>query len=286
MEVVAQTSTVSYVACAEGRVAYEITGTGPLVVCVPGMGDLRASYRFQRDMLLVAGYRVVLMDLRGHGDSDTSFSRYGDVATAEDITALLEHLGGPAVLVGNSMAAGSAVLVAASRPELVSGLVLLGPFVRNPTISAFNRLLFRVALAAPWAAASWNAYLPKLYAGRKPEDFSSYRQAVVSALRRPGYARAFSRTARTSHAEAEAALPAVRMPALIVMGAKDPDFTHPEQEASWISAQLHGQILMVPNAGHYPQSQCPEIVSPAIVSFLDRVCTGERQEHEAVVRGA
>jgi pimeloyl-ACP methyl ester carboxylesterase len=248
-----------------------MTGTGPLVVCVPGMGDLRASYRFLRDDLLAAGFRVVLMDLRGHGDSDTSFSRYGDVATAEDITALLEHLGSPAVLVGNSMAAGSAVLVAAGRPELVSGLVLLGPFVRNPAVTAFNRLLFRVALAAPWAAPSWNAYLPKLYAGRTPADFSSYRHSVVSALRRPGYARAFSQTTKTSHAEAAAALPGVHTPALIVMGALDPDFTDPAQEAEWIGAQLHGEVLMVPNAGHYPQAQCPEVVSPAMVSFLDRM---------------
>ena len=66
-----QTNTVSYLERSDGRVAYEETGTGPLVVCVPGMGDLRASYRFLRESLVAAGYRVVLMDLRGHGDSDS-----------------------------------------------------------------------------------------------------------------------------------------------------------------------------------------------------------------------
>ena len=286
MTAVPQTNTVSYLERADGRVAYEEAGAGPLVVCVPGMGDLRASYRFLRESLVAAGYRVVLMDLRGHGDSDTSFPRYGDAATAEDITALLDHLDCPAVLVGNSMAAGSAVLVAAGRPALVSGLVLIGPFVRNPAVSAFNRLLFRVALAAPWAAASWNAYLPRLYAGRIPEDFSSYRRSVVTALRRPGYARAFSRTTKTSHAEAAAVLPAVHTPALVVMGTMDPDFADPQKEAAWIGAQLRGEVLLVPNAGHYPQSQCPEIVSPAIVSFLNQVCAVERQEREEVVSGA
>src|SRR5947209_8914556 len=129
---------VSWLSRPEGRVAYEVAGTGPLVVCVPGMGDLRASYRFLRPALVAAGYRVVLMDLRGHGDSDTSFTQYGDEATAEDITALLEHLGSPAVLVGNSMAAGAAVLVAARRPAGVSGLVLVGPFVRNAPVSALT----------------------------------------------------------------------------------------------------------------------------------------------------
>ncbi len=29
-----------------GRIAYDVTGEGPLVVCVPGMGDMRATFRF------------------------------------------------------------------------------------------------------------------------------------------------------------------------------------------------------------------------------------------------
>lgn len=60
---------------------------------------------------VAAGFRVAIMDLRGHGDSDHSFAEYGDGPTAGDIEALARELGGPAMLVGNSMAAGSAVLV-------------------------------------------------------------------------------------------------------------------------------------------------------------------------------
>ena len=62
--------------------------------------------------------------------------------------------------------AGAAVLAAAQRPSLVSGLVLTGPFVRNGKTSAMQRLLLRVAMAPLWAAISWKSYLPKLYAGR------------------------------------------------------------------------------------------------------------------------
>jgi pimeloyl-ACP methyl ester carboxylesterase len=72
-----------------------------------------------------AGYRVARTDLRGHGDSDATFSSYGDEETAADVTALICELGGPAVIVGNSMAAGSAVLAAAQHPGLVSDLVLV-----------------------------------------------------------------------------------------------------------------------------------------------------------------
>ena len=60
-----------------------------------------------------------MLDLRGHGDSDTTFATHGDVVTGQDALALVEHLGGPAVLVGNSMGAGAAALGGrrAARPR-------------------------------------------------------------------------------------------------------------------------------------------------------------------------
>ena len=45
-----------YVERPEGRVSDDITGEGPLVVLVPGMGDLRAAYRFLAPALRDAGY--------------------------------------------------------------------------------------------------------------------------------------------------------------------------------------------------------------------------------------
>ncbi len=143
------------------------------------------------------------------------------------MVALIGELGGSAVVVGNSMSAGSAVVAAAERPELVCGLVLVGPFVRDPAVSTLRRVLLRAAMARPWAALSWKSYLPKLYAGRRPADFGSYRDQVVASLRRPGYARAFSLTTRTSHAAAQARLAAATAPVLVVMGERDPDFRDP-----------------------------------------------------------
>jgi pimeloyl-ACP methyl ester carboxylesterase len=72
------------------------------VVCLPGMGELRSSYRLMRPALTAAGFRVATMDLRGHGESDATFWRYDDVAAGEDVLALLSYLGEPAVLIGNS----------------------------------------------------------------------------------------------------------------------------------------------------------------------------------------
>jgi pimeloyl-ACP methyl ester carboxylesterase len=259
-----------YLTRPEGRIGYDVGGSGPLVVLVPGMGDLRAAYRFLAPALRKAGYRVAQTDLRGHGDSDITFTSYGDAETAGDIVALVEELGGPAVVVGNSMGAGAAVLGAALHPGLISGLVLVGPFVRNGKMSALQRVMLRVAMAPPWAASSWNSYIAKLYAGQRPADFAQYRDQVVASLRRPGYAKAFSRTARTNHDPAEARLADVVAPTLVLMGELDPDFPDPRGEAEWIAQALHGEVVMVPEAGHYPQSQQPDITTSAVLSFLTR----------------
>src|SRR5690348_12402166 len=178
----------------EGRIGYEVTGDGPLVVCLPGMGELRSVYRYTVPALADAGFRVATMDLRGHGDSDAAFSRYDDVAAGQDALALAEHLGGPAVLVGNSMGAGAAVWAAAERPDLASGVALLGPFVRNPPLNPVMAFAFRAAMSGPWASRAWLSYLPKLYPTRKPDDFAEHLEAIRASLRRPGHAKAFKTT--------------------------------------------------------------------------------------------
>src|SRR5689334_2081021 len=169
----------------DGRIAYEVSGDGPLVVCVPGMGELRSSFRFLVPALTEAGFRVAAMDLRGHGDSDATFDRYDDVAAGEDALALIEHLGGPAVLVGNSMGAGAAVWAAAERPAAVNSLVLTGPFVHNPKINPLMQLAFRAMITGPWAARMWLAYYPKFYPLRRPDDMAAHVAAISASMRRP-----------------------------------------------------------------------------------------------------
>jgi pimeloyl-ACP methyl ester carboxylesterase len=253
----------------DGAVAYDIAGEGSLIVCVPGLGELRSSYRFIAPMLRAGGYRVALMDLRGHGDSDAGFRSYGFEATASDVRALVEELGGPAIIVGNSLAAASAVLVAAVRRDLVSGLVLLGPYVDDSDAPWLKRAFFKVSTAPPWGRAFWNFYQSRLYTGRRPDDFAEYRAAVNAALKRPGHAAAFARTSGTQPRVATRALTSLQVPVLVVMGELNPASLGPPSRAQWIADQVGGRALMVPEAGHYPQAQRPDLVGPAIKEFAD-----------------
>lgn len=265
-----------YVDRPDGRIAFDVDGpaTGPLVVCIPGMGDVRNTYRHLRPALTDAGCRVAVMDLRGHADSDATFQAYDDEAAASDVLALLEHLGGPAVLIGNSMGAAAAVIAAATRPELVTALVLIGPFVRNVASPAPVRWAFRLAMGGPWSTRVWLAYLPKLYPSRRAEDFEQHRRDIAAALRRPGRAAAFRRTTRTDHAAAWEAATKVSLPTLVVMGEKDADFPDPAAEADVVARRLGGTVLMVPGAGHYPQSEFAQVTGPAVVDFMTGTVRG------------
>jgi pimeloyl-ACP methyl ester carboxylesterase len=50
---------------------------------------------------------------------------------------------------------------------------------------------------------------------------------------------------------------------------KDPDFRGPRSEANWIARALQAEVVMVPEAGHYPQSQRPDVTTPAIMRFME-----------------
>jgi len=126
-------------------------------------------------------------------------------------------------------------------------------------------------LVYPDLAAAAAAATAHLTPGRRPADFGEYRDQVVASLRRPGYAKAFPATTRTSHDPAEARLADVTAPALVVMGEQDPDFRDPRAEADWIARALRGQVVMVSEAGHYPQSQRPDITTGAVLRFLESV---------------
>lgn len=262
--------TTQFLMLAAGKIAYDDQGAGPLVVCVPGMGDSREQYRFLAQDLVAAGYRVVKMDLRGVGESSVVWQDYRVSAIGQDIIALVKHLdAGPAFICGNSMAAGAAVCAAADAPDLIAGLVLLGGFVRDTGPLWLTRLIYGVLLARPWGPALWKMYFQRLYPTRKPADFAAYVTRQNAMLAEPGRFRVLQQMMRASKLAAEQRLDQVKAPVLVVMGSKDIDFPKPEVEAQLVADRLRGQVFMVDGAGHYPHTEFPEVAGPKIVAFLN-----------------
>ncbi|MDR6610662.1 alpha/beta hydrolase [Leifsonia sp. 1010] len=266
-------SQVRYLERPHGRVSFTVEGAGPLVVAVPGMGDLRSSYRELVAPLVAAGYRVAVTDLRAHGDSDTTFTEFGDIATAQDLIALIEELGGPAVVLGNSMGAAAAAWAAAERPDLVSGLVLYGPLLRDPAMGRFAtgllHLLYRGMFAKPWGAALWAGYYRRtLNRGRTAPWLGEHVAAIRASLSEPGRLRSFRRlTLQLTHSVVEPRLGDVRAPMLAFVGDLDPDFRDVAAECSWMES-IGADVVRVPEAAHYPHAQRPDVIVPGTLDFL------------------
>jgi pimeloyl-ACP methyl ester carboxylesterase len=259
----------------DGQIAYTDMGTGPLVMMVPGLGDLKSEYRFLAPRVAAAGYRVVTMDLRGHGASSPRWPDYSCAALGGDVAALIKTLeAGPAFLVGTSMGAGAVAWAAAQAPTDVSGLVLIGPFVREiPSTSWLKTLLQRVIVATaftgPWGPSAWSAYYASLYPAAKPADFDTYRADLAANLREPGRMTALNAMIAANKTDVEIRLHKVRAPTLVVMGSKDPDFPDPAAEAKIVAKLLGGAVQMIEGAGHYPHAEMPDIAAPAIIEFVN-----------------
>ena len=263
------------------RIAYDVTGEGPLVVLSHGIGDRRQVFRFLAPELVRAGFRVAAADMRGHGESsEGDWKSISRTEVAGDLVALVRHLGGgPAVIVGNSLSGGAATIAAATAPDLVSGIVEIGPFTRKVQYSLGGIVRVRryrrgtlsmTGVMVLHSLRSWMRYLDVAYP-TKPADYAGYMAALRAKLTEPGRMAEFLKTLKTTPADAEAQLPSIRCPALIIMGTEDPDFADPRAEGEAIAAAMPaglGTVATIGGAGHYPQAQFPDEVAALVIPFL------------------
>jgi pimeloyl-ACP methyl ester carboxylesterase len=249
-------------------IAYDDQGRGPLVLCVPSMGDVRGEYRFLIPQLVSAGYRVVSMDVRGMGETSTGWDDFSVAGVGRDMLALIRNLdAGPAVVIGTSMAAGAAVWAAVDELGLIRAMILVGPFVRGEG-NWFLSALFSLMFARPWGPAMWTKYYASLYPTCKPADFAEYSAALKANLKEPGRQEGLLHMIRASKRASEERISSVRQPSLVIMGSRDPDFKNPEAEAKWIAGHLKTEYKMVENAGHYPHAEMPDVAGPLMLKFI------------------
>lgn len=112
---------------------YEDHGTGPVLLLLHGLGSTKKDWDAQVPFFSKK-YRVITLDLRGHGDSSIPTDAYGVMVMTEDVKAFLDYLKiDKATFVGFSMGGAIAFQMAASYPEYVHNLVIVnsGPDFNN-----------------------------------------------------------------------------------------------------------------------------------------------------------
>jgi len=135
----------------EVRIHFTDEGVGPPVVLLHGFA-VNADLNWRLPGVLGAltpDYRVVAMDLRGHGRSDKPHesARYGE-AMANDVVELLDHLGiGKAHVVGYSLGGIIALKLATTQPDRLLSAAPLGAGWENPADSAFLGAMDGIARA-------------------------------------------------------------------------------------------------------------------------------------------
>ncbi|MGW5735214.1 MULTISPECIES: alpha/beta fold hydrolase [Streptomyces] len=266
--------------------AYHEKGEGEPLLCVPG-GPLRASAYLGDLGGLTAHRRLILLDLRGTGDSATP----ADPATyrcdrhVEDVEALREHLGlGEADLLGHSAAGNIATLYAARHPKRVRRLVLIAPATQSLGLTLGPRDHLDAASAhrgEPWYPAA-EAALHEIAAGRSPlevwdaivplaygrwDEAARAHQAASAREKNAEAAALFYGDGAFDPPATRAALAELSAPVLVLAGEYDaaPNPAHAQELAGLFPG---GVRHVQPGGGHFPWLDDPEWFARRVAGFL------------------
>jgi len=245
---------------------YEQAGAGPDLVLVPGLG---ASTHVWYPQLhgLSSLFRVTALDPRGHGQSGKPVGPYSIRMMAEDTAASLDALGiSHAIVVGSSMSSLVTVELAAMRPDLVEGLILVGGFaVLGPAgREAFEQ---RAVLAETEGMAPLADLVPvRAFGGHshqaQPGLVGLFRQGILA--NDPVAYAASCRAIR--EADVTPSLASVRCPTLILLGEQEQ--VAPLAAARALKAGIpHAHLRVLPLAGHLPFIEQPALFNAAVQEF-------------------
>jgi pimeloyl-ACP methyl ester carboxylesterase len=252
-------------------IGYDDEGSGAPLVLIHGHPFDRSMWRPQVEQFSAAGWRVIVPDLRGYGETTVVPGITTLDVFARDIAGLLDSLGvGSCVLGGLSMGGQIVMEFARLFPQRIRGLVLADTFAAAETEAGqqvrndmADRLL-REGMA-PYAAE----VLSKMVAPRTISGQPAVAAQVLAMMRGAspvGAAAALrGRALRPDYREP---LSLLTVPTLVVVGSDD-EFT-PIGDAELIRDLVPGATLaIIDGAGHMPNLECPAEFNTGLRQFLD-----------------
>ncbi|MEJ2699992.1 MAG: alpha/beta hydrolase [Desulfuromonadales bacterium] len=260
------------------NLAYEDIGKGPAVMLIHGFPLRRTMWRHQAKALVEAGYRVVLPDLRGFGESEVPDGPYSMDVFADDLAMLLAHLGiGKAVVGGMSM----------------GGYILLNMLERHRTRIKAACFIVTRAGADEAAGKARRTELAHAVQEKGPAEVSQSFEAILFAretpLRNPTLVAEVSEwmlgtdprglaaglLAMRDRRDYSSAIGIFDLPALVIKAGEDRAI--PPAEADLLAAGLpRATLCTLEGGGHMVNLEQPEGFNACLLDFLRRVspCQG------------
>jgi 3-oxoadipate enol-lactonase len=253
------------------RLYYDLTGTesGPVVCFAHSLASDGGMWAEQVPPLLAAGFRVLRLDMRGHGGSDPVAGDYTMELLADDIAAALEALGLQQVhYIGLSIGGMIGQAFALSHGTRVKSLMLCDTMPQTPAgakdmwaprIEAVRRANSLV----PLADQTMERWFTDAFKPRNPGRWRQIRD-TVAATSPQGY---LGCAAAILNFDFVARLPSVRAPTLVVCGAEDPG-TPPagnKRIAQLVPATRYEEIA---DARHFPNVEHPNVFNRIMMGWL------------------
>jgi len=246
------------------RIHYRIYGEGPPLVMLHGLSSSSVDW-FPVTPMLAARFRLILIDLRGHGLSSLPRSRdYRIKRMAEDVWAVVDHLGlEQTAMLGLSLGGCVTIQSAILHPERLSKIVLVNTFakLRGTGLKGLRRNAGRLVTALQGMDKLATVVASSLFTDPEIRAFAEER------LRRNDV-RAILRTMMgLSRLNLLSDLPKITAPALVMIG--DRDKTVPRRCAEDLLAGLpRAQLVEVADAGHALPFDQPDEFIRHTIDFL------------------
>src|SRR5450756_817433 len=250
------------------EIYYETHGSGPALLLTHGYSSTSAMWQRQIDALS-RHHKLVLWDMRGHGQSDypEDPAAYSEALTVADMAALLDKVGTESAIVGGlSLGGYMSLAFYRAHPQRVRALLIIdtGPgFKKDDAREAWNK---RARETADRFEREGLAVLKTL--SRDRSDVS-HRDAL-------GLARAARGMLTQRDARVIEALPDIRVPSLVVVGADDTPFL---AAADYMAAKIpDARKVVIPAAGHAVNIDQPRAFIDALTPFLDDLSHNASQQ--------
>jgi 3-oxoadipate enol-lactonase len=255
------------------RLYYDLTGpeSGPVVCITHSLSSDGGSWAEQVPALLQAGFRVLRLDMRGHGGSDPVAGDYTMQALADDVATVLEALAIPRVhYIGLSIGGMIGQAFAINHGAKLISAMWCDTLPASPSDAAAMwdermNTVRRANSLEPLADGTMERWFTDAFKPRNPGRWRQIRD-TVAATTPVGF---LGCSAAIMNFDFTGPLPSLRIPVLVVCGAEDPGTPAAENRrlASLVPGARYEEIA---GMRHFPNVEAPDSFNRIMIGWLEQ----------------